>query len=57
MIDAIHTENLTKKYGDNEVVKEVNLRIKKGEFYALMGKCMLIDLFQKRQLSIHLKQV
>jgi ABC-2 type transport system ATP-binding protein len=36
-MDAINTENLTKKYGDNEVVKEVNLRIKEGEFYALMG--------------------
>lgn len=36
-MDAINTENLTKKYGDNEVVKGVNLRIKEGEFYALMG--------------------
>ena len=36
-MDAIHTENLTKMYGDNEVVKGVNLRIKEGEFYALMG--------------------
>lgn len=36
-MDAIHTENLTKTYGDNEVVKGVNLRIKEGEFYALMG--------------------
>jgi ABC-2 type transport system ATP-binding protein len=36
-MDAIYTENLTKKYGDNEVLKGVNLRIKEGEFYALMG--------------------
>jgi ABC-2 type transport system ATP-binding protein len=36
-MDAINTEKLTKKYGDNEVVKGVNLRIKEGEFYALMG--------------------
>jgi ABC-2 type transport system ATP-binding protein len=36
-MDAIRTENLTKKYGDTEVVKGVNLRIKEGEFYALMG--------------------
>jgi len=36
-MDAIKTESLTKKYGDNEVVKGVNLRIKEGEFYALMG--------------------
>ena len=34
---AIHVENLTKKYGDNEVLKEVNLKIEEGEFYALMG--------------------
>lgn len=34
---AIHTENLTKIYGKNEVVKGVNLKIKEGEFYALMG--------------------
>jgi len=36
-MDAIYTENLTKKYGDNAVLKGVNLRIKEGEFYALMG--------------------
>jgi len=28
---------LTKKYGDNEVLKGVNLKIAEGEFYALMG--------------------
>ena len=36
-MDAIFAEKLTKKYGDNEVLKEVSLRIKEGEFYALMG--------------------
>jgi len=36
-MNVIYTENLTKMYGDNEVVKGVNLRIKEGEFYALMG--------------------
>ncbi len=36
-MDAIHAEKLTKKYGDNEVLKEVNLKIEEGEFYALMG--------------------
>jgi len=34
---AIYVENLTKKYGDIKVLKEVNLRIEEGEFYALMG--------------------
>lgn len=36
-MNAIHVENLTKKYGDKEVLKGVNLRIEEGEFYALMG--------------------
>ena len=36
-MDAIYAENLTKKYGDNEVLKEVNLKIEEGEFYVLMG--------------------
>lgn len=36
-MDAVHVENLTKKYGENEVLKEVNLKIEEGEFYALMG--------------------
>jgi len=36
-MDAIYVESLTKKYGDNEVLKGVNLRIEEGEFYALMG--------------------
>jgi ABC-type multidrug transport system ATPase subunit len=34
---AIFIENLTKKYDDKEVLKEVNLKIDEGEFYALMG--------------------
>jgi len=36
-MDAISVEDLTKKYGDKEVLKEVNLNIEEGEFYALMG--------------------
>jgi ABC-type multidrug transport system ATPase subunit len=34
---AICVENLVKRYGDNEVLKKVNLKIEEGEFYALMG--------------------
>jgi len=34
---AVYIENLTKKYGDKEVLKRVNLRIEEGEFYSLMG--------------------
>jgi ABC-2 type transport system ATP-binding protein len=30
-------EKVTKEYGKKEVLKEVNLKISKGEFYALMG--------------------
>jgi len=36
-MNAISVEGLTKKYGDNEVLKGVNLKIAEGEFYALMG--------------------
>jgi ABC-2 type transport system ATP-binding protein len=36
-MDAINVEKLTKKYGDSEVLKGVNLKIAEGEFYALMG--------------------
>jgi len=34
---AVLAEKVTKKYGKKEVLKEVNLKISKGEFYALMG--------------------
>jgi ABC-2 type transport system ATP-binding protein len=34
---AISVEKLTKKYGDFEVLKGVNLKIAEEEFYALMG--------------------
>ena len=34
---AVLTQNLTKVYGKKEVLKEVNLKVSKGEFYALMG--------------------
>jgi len=36
-MNAICVENLTKRYGANEVLKEVNLEVDEGEFYALMG--------------------
>ena len=36
-MDAITVEKLTKKYGDNEVLRGVNLKITEGEFYALKG--------------------
>ena len=34
---TIHVENLTKKYGETDVLKGVTLKIEEGEFYALMG--------------------
>jgi ABC-2 type transport system ATP-binding protein len=34
---AVLAQNVTKEYGKKEVLKEVNLKINKGEFYALMG--------------------
>lgn len=36
-MNAICVENLTKRYGVNEVLKGVNLKVAEGEFYALMG--------------------
>jgi ABC-2 type transport system ATP-binding protein len=36
-MDAICAGKLTKTYGNNEVLQGVNLKIKEGEFYALMG--------------------
>lgn len=36
-MNAIRVENLTKRYGVNEVLKGVNLKVDEGEFYALMG--------------------
>ena len=34
---AIKTENLSKKYKDKEAVKNLNLEIKEGELFALLG--------------------
>jgi ABC-2 type transport system ATP-binding protein len=34
---AVLAENVTKEYEKKEVLKKVNLKISKGEFYALMG--------------------
>jgi ABC-2 type transport system ATP-binding protein len=36
-MDALHVENLTKRFGEKEVLKGVSLKIAEGEFYALMG--------------------
>ncbi|HEY56152.1 MAG TPA: ABC transporter ATP-binding protein [Dehalococcoidia bacterium] len=36
-MNAIHVENLSKRFGEKEVLKGVNLKIAEGEFYALMG--------------------
>ena len=36
-MDAIITKNLTKKYKDKFAVKELNLIIKKGELFSLLG--------------------
>lgn len=37
MKDAILVQNLRKSYGGNEVLRGVDLRVREGEFYALMG--------------------
>lgn len=34
---AIKIQNLTKRYGLNEVLKDVNILVNEGEFYCLMG--------------------
>ena len=34
---AVLTQNVTKEYGKQQVLKKINLRISRGEFYALMG--------------------
>jgi len=36
-VSAICIENLTKRYGDKEALKQVDLKIDAGAFYALMG--------------------
>jgi len=36
-VHAINVENLTKSYGNKQVLKQVNLKVDEGEFYALMG--------------------
>lgn len=38
MTDAIVVDGLGKSFGRNEVVKGINLRIKKGELFALLGQ-------------------
>jgi ABC-type multidrug transport system ATPase subunit len=36
-MNAIFVQNVTKKLGNTEVLKGVDMRIQQGEFYALMG--------------------
>jgi len=36
-MNAINVENLSKRFGEKEVLKGVSLKIAEGEFYALMG--------------------
>lgn len=36
-MDAIFIENLIKRYDDREILKGINLKVKEGEFYILMG--------------------
>ena len=33
----LEIERLSKKYGDVEVIKDLNLHIKKGEFISIVG--------------------
>ena len=35
---VIKTENLTKNYGEQKAVKSVNLHVKKGHIYGLLGR-------------------
>ncbi len=37
ILPVISTENLIKKYGNKEVLKNINLTINEGEFYCMMG--------------------
>lgn len=52
----LQTENLTKKYDKKTIINNLNLKIKKGEIYALLGKngagktttmCMMTQLIEK----------
>ncbi len=61
--NIIETENLTKKYGKTTVVDSVNLKIKKGQIYGLLGKngagktttmCMILNLVNKTNGNIWL---
>jgi ABC-2 type transport system ATP-binding protein len=36
-MNAIHVEKLSKRFGEKEVLRGINLEIAEGEFYALMG--------------------
>lgn len=52
----LQTENLTKTYDNKTIINNLNLKIKKGEIYALLGKngagktttmCMMTKLIKK----------
>ncbi|MDO5848118.1 MAG: ATP-binding cassette domain-containing protein [Methanobrevibacter sp.] len=59
----LKTENLTKEYGKNKVVDSVNIKIKKGQIYGLLGKngagktttmCMILKLANASSGNINL---
>lgn len=37
-MEVLTVKNLTKKYGNIEVLKNVNMHIQEGEIYGLIGK-------------------
>lgn len=37
MTDALRVRNLTKRYGERTVLKGVDLTVRRGEIYALLG--------------------
>ena len=34
---GIHFEHIVKKYGDNTIIPDLNLDVKEGEFFTLLG--------------------
>ncbi len=40
MTQVIHTENLTKHYGDVQAAEAINLDINEGEIYGFLGWAM-----------------
>lgn len=61
--NVLETKNLTKKYGKSTVVDSVNIKIKKGQIYGLLGKngagktttmCMILNLVNKTKGNVFL---